>query len=121
MRISKTPLLKNIVLSEFQVALRASERVQEEAHRETKFFACICGECGSCSCRSPFMCARAGAFTDIVIYCEKWVRQHGCSQGKDSNNSYKRAWEATMELGEVITDDTQSSYYCSRAHRMRSS
>jgi len=31
------------------------------------------------------------------------------------------AWEATMELGEVRTDDTQSSYYCSRARRMRSS
>jgi len=31
------------------------------------------------------------------------------------------AREATMELGEVRTDDTQSSYYCSRARRMRSS
>ncbi len=31
-----------------------------------QFFACICEECGSCSCRSLFMCARAGAFTDIV-------------------------------------------------------
>jgi len=31
-----------------------------------QFFVCICGECGSCSCRSRFMCARAGAFTDIV-------------------------------------------------------
>jgi hypothetical protein len=31
------------------------------------------------------------------------------------------AWEATMELGEVRTDDTQSSYYCSRAHQMWSS
>jgi hypothetical protein len=30
------------------------------------FFECISGECGSCSCRSPSMCARAGAFTDIV-------------------------------------------------------
>jgi hypothetical protein len=27
---------------------------------------CICGECGSCSCRSPFMCARARTFTHIV-------------------------------------------------------
>jgi hypothetical protein len=26
-----------------------------------------------------------------------------------------------MELGEVSTDDTQSSYYCSRARQMRSS
>jgi hypothetical protein len=31
------------------------------------------------------------------------------------------AREATMELGEVRTDDTQSSYYCSSAHWMRSS
>jgi hypothetical protein len=60
-----------------------------------RFFACISGECGSCSCRSPFMCARAQAVA--------------------------AAWEATMELGEVSTDDTQTSYYCSRARRMRSS
>jgi hypothetical protein len=31
------------------------------------------------------------------------------------------AQEATMELGEFRTDDTQSSYYCSRARWMRSS
>ncbi|CAM6059656.1 unnamed protein product [Sphagnum tenellum] len=134
MRISKTSL-KNIVLSEFQVALRASKRVREEAHRETNSLHAYVGNveaaaAGLLSCvqelehlltlssivKSGYsnMDAVRGR---IATAATREVQKHAAQAAQ----AVAAAWEATMELGEVSTDDTQSSYYCSRARQMRSS